>query len=398
MSSNSNVLPAAKLWPALSRARSVAGSRNPGLDVARSIAILAVYVAHLGSDFASGATQTTLVFIGALGVELFFALSGFLIGRLLIGLAEGGVTPRRVGRFWARRWLRTLPLYYGVWLAMSWRFGLWHWHDLLFLQNFYPEQNQALVVSWSLVMEEFFYLLFPLFLLAATFAARRRAIGAGGVLAVAVAEIVACNTARLLALSGAFGPIGDASFHTAPLMRLDCAAYGVAAAALVALRSSRPAASRPAASPSRWSLPLVAACVAGFVALCAWLFVRVFDPRFQVASGFVHWARFYFAFQYAALDAAFALLVVALWRGLRRLPPWCGVPVGFVSRISYSLYLVHAPLLAFWLAPAVARFGRVGGVALVTAAVLGVSWLTWRGIEQPFLAVRDRAFPGGAAR
>ena len=139
------------------------------------------------------------------GVELFFALSGFLIGRLLIALAEGGVTPRRVGRFWARRWLRTLPLDYVVWLAMSWRFGLWHWRDLLFLQNFYPEQNQVLVVSWSLVMEEFFYLLFPLFLLAATLAARRRAIGAWGVLAVAVAEIVACNTGRLLALSGAFG-------------------------------------------------------------------------------------------------------------------------------------------------------------------------------------------------
>jgi peptidoglycan/LPS O-acetylase OafA/YrhL len=392
MSSNSSVLLTAKLRTPLSQAHSLAGSRNPGLDVARSIAILAVYVAHLGSEFASGASETALVFIGAMGVELFFALSGFLIGRLLIALAEGGVTPRRVGRFWARRWLRTLPLYYVVWLAMSWRFDLWHWRDLLFLQNFYPEQSQALVVSWSLVMEEFFYLLFPLFLLAATLAARRKAIGAWGVLAVALAEIVACNAARLVALSGAFGLIHDTSFHTAPLMRLDCAAYGVAAAALVALLRSPPAASR-----SRWSLPLVATCVVGFVAICTLLFVRVFDPRFQVASGFAHWAKFYFAFQYAALDAAFALLVVTLWRGLRWLPSWCGIPVGFVSRVSYSIYLVHAPLLAFWFAPAVARFGRVGGVALLTVAVLGASWLTWRGIERPFLALRDRAFPGRAA-
>ena len=325
-----------------------------------------------------------------MGVELFFALSGFLIGRLLITLAEGGVTPLRIGRFWARRWLRTLPLYYVVWLAMSWRFGLWHWRDLLFLQNFYPEQGQALVVSWSLVMEEFFYLLFPLFLFAAALARRRSAIGAWGVLAVALAEIVVCNAARLLALSGAFGPVRDASFHTAPLMRLDCAAYGVAAAAITALFRY------PAASRSRWSLPLVAACVAGFVALCTLLFVRVFDPQFQVASGFVHWANFYFTFQYAALDAAFALLVVALWRGLRWLPSWGGIPVGFVSRVSYSIYLVHAPLLAFWFAPAVARFGRVGGVILLTAAVLGVSWLTWRGIERPFLALIPH-FPGRAA-
>lgn len=383
MSANSTVLLTVSAQPAR-----VAARRNAGLDVARSLAIVAVYVAHVGGEFAAGATQTALVFIGAMGVELFFALSGFLIGRLLIGLAEAGATPGRVGRFWVRRWLRTLPLYYLVWLAMSWRLDLWNWRDLLFLQNFYPDQLQALVVSWSLVMEEFFYLLFPIFLLVVGLFARGGRTGARGVLAVAVLEILACNTLRFLALGGWFDAIRDGSFHTAPLMRLDCAAYGVAAAALVALLRSTPAAR------SSWPLAITTASVALFVALCTLLFVRIFDPHFQAVSGFVHWARYYFTFQYAALDATFAVLVVALWRGLRRLPGWIGLPVAFVSQISYSLYLVHAPLLAFFLAPATARFGAAGGVCLFTAAVLGASWLTWRAIERPFLALRDRFVPG----
>ncbi len=79
------------------------------------------------------------LYLGGAGVELFFSLSGFLIGRLLIDLAEGGLRPARIGRFLGRRWLRTLPLYYAVLGFSVWLFARADWRSFFFLQNFYPK-------------------------------------------------------------------------------------------------------------------------------------------------------------------------------------------------------------------------------------------------------------------
>src|ERR1039458_8648984 len=79
--------------------------RNFGLDALRAAAIMMVLLCHM-----TGA----LKFLGIYGVELFFVLSGFLIGDILIRSAarKGRFEFKDLTEFWTRRWFRTLPNYY----------------------------------------------------------------------------------------------------------------------------------------------------------------------------------------------------------------------------------------------------------------------------------------------
>lgn len=91
--------------------------RNFGLDIYRSIAILMVLACHSFGFFYNGwFNATPLIWALGLGVEVFFALSGFLIGGILIRdiveQPQPVSAPRRLFAFYIRRWLRTLPLYY----------------------------------------------------------------------------------------------------------------------------------------------------------------------------------------------------------------------------------------------------------------------------------------------
>src|ERR1700690_440934 len=97
-----------------------AADRNFGLDLARFTAVSLVLITHCSIIFLSLASLQAPVFVqlsGFFGVELFFVLSGFLIGRLLFRIAATDPTPRGWLTFMTRRWLRTLPLYF-VWLAV----------------------------------------------------------------------------------------------------------------------------------------------------------------------------------------------------------------------------------------------------------------------------------------
>ncbi len=132
--------------------------RNFGLDLARAIAITMVFLSHGVS-----ALETLGV-----GVDLFFVLSGFLIGRIYLRSqmdahhAPGTFT---LWGFWSARWFRTLPPY----LAALGLFGLaerWfhnnpiHAYYLVFAQNYLGVTGFG--PSWSLCVEEHFYLALPL--------------------------------------------------------------------------------------------------------------------------------------------------------------------------------------------------------------------------------------------
>jgi peptidoglycan/LPS O-acetylase OafA/YrhL len=87
--------------------------RSAGLDLMRAVAISLVLLDHFLPRLGV-ATPEIFRFIGwsPIGVDLFFALSGFLIGRILLQLGSQISEPRALFGFWIRRWLRTLPVYY----------------------------------------------------------------------------------------------------------------------------------------------------------------------------------------------------------------------------------------------------------------------------------------------
>lgn len=138
--------------------------RNFGLDLLRCISIWFVIIEHAGIEV----TGISRLKIGTIGVEIFFVISGFLIGGILLrDIDKGNPLYTTIKNFWIRRWFRILPLYYGI-LLFQYFFidssvGKNIIYYFLFLQNnFYG--ISFLRVSWSLVIEEWFYIFTPFFL------------------------------------------------------------------------------------------------------------------------------------------------------------------------------------------------------------------------------------------
>jgi peptidoglycan/LPS O-acetylase OafA/YrhL len=136
-------------------------TRLIGLDIVRGGAMTSVLFAHarflmdVPSDF------LFLSVTGKFGVELFFVLSGFLIGAILIRACEREISFSSLFRFWVRRWLRTLPAYFAVLIFVWLVFDKLNLLYFVFLQDLVIGNWDILPVSWTLVIEEWFYLLFP---------------------------------------------------------------------------------------------------------------------------------------------------------------------------------------------------------------------------------------------
>jgi len=146
-------------------------NRIYGLDIFRAIAILTVVIGH-GLVILKTVFPATSRVVLPNGVEMFFVLSGFLIGQLIFKkLGNGNFSSwNDLVRFWKFRWFRTLPNYYLI-LAIDVLLAFFHinnqnvqnfsWKFLFFIQNFAWSFRGFFPESWSLSVEEWFYLLFP---------------------------------------------------------------------------------------------------------------------------------------------------------------------------------------------------------------------------------------------
>ena len=131
------------------------------MDFLRAVAILLVVLAH--SVLAYGApSYIAPLQLGGIGVDLFFVLSGWLLGSQLF--KEAASTGKvDIKRFWVRRWMRTLPAYYVVLvLSVAQQYinsvdFSFPWQYFIFIQN-YEEKLTFFSISWSLCVEEQFYL------------------------------------------------------------------------------------------------------------------------------------------------------------------------------------------------------------------------------------------------
>jgi peptidoglycan/LPS O-acetylase OafA/YrhL len=145
-------------------------AQEPALDALRSFAVLAVICSHYAlpewpkaGGLPLGVVRFPLFYFGWTGVDLFFVLSGLLIGRQVWREIQktGSVN---VGKFLIRRGFRIWPLYYValIYLSIVERTS---WPDWTFLSNYFQTGYPR---GWSLSTEEQFYILVPLLLMLTT--------------------------------------------------------------------------------------------------------------------------------------------------------------------------------------------------------------------------------------
>ena len=357
--------------------------RLPGLDLLRAIAIVWVMLFHSYIVGGLGESWGWLEDSGWAGVDLFFVLSGYLIGaQWLKPLADG--RPPAFGRFYLRRALRTVPAFLAV-LAVYFAFPSTReapgiqplWQFLSYTVNFLIDyrHNQAFSHVWSLCVEEHFYLLFPLL---AWWVARR------GSLRAFVALCLFLLVGGMALRGWLWLHMGDRPFveviYYPTWNRLDGLLAGVV---LAAMQMYRPV--LWARLQARANLALLAGLIVTGVALAI----------FQDRAGLFASVLGYPLLSWGLALIVFAAASPACWLGRHRVPG-----AGCLALISYSLYLDHKLVfhaVQTWLV----TYPRIHGLAafaVYAACVLAGGALLHYAVEAPFLRLRDRLHQGGAQR
>ncbi|PQV52453.1 acyltransferase [Paraburkholderia sp. BL21I4N1] len=357
-------------------ARPTTRGRAIELDFVRGIAIIAVmgfhfHAVHTG-NYLIQVIEYPLKNFGREGVNLFFTLSGFLVGGLLLRqYAETGHVDAR--RFIVRRIFRIWPAYY-VLIAFHVLAGRHPWNTFL-VQNLTHLQNYlgtSITQTWSLAVEEHFYLVLPALLL--LFA--RWKLGAWTIVGVLTGICAVVLTARCFAVAG--GDLDGAFAYTQ--YRIDSLLVGVI---LSAIYWMKPAVYHQLAK--RKGLLIL-----GVVILCAWLVLATKNLALDESIGYT----------IQALGFAALIVLVLEYSGSLR-ESWIYRGVAWIGLYSYGIYLWHSLALApgdilirkttamgfppslIWVLALTAQF----------AIAIFIGYVTTRAIEYPFLLMRNALFP-----
>ena len=339
-------------------------SYRPALDGLRAIAVGGVVTYHLGATWLPG---------GFLGVDLFFVLSGFLITSLLLDEIQGRGSIA-YGAFLARRARRLLPALYllllavcawAAWVALPEAIGdlrgaalaalfyVANWFFIATGQSYFADSlgPSPLEHTWSLAIEEQFYLLWPLLILAFVRRLGPRA------LIVALVLLIAGSVLSMAVLYDAGDP-SVAYFGT--LSRVHELLVGCLLAYLVHRGLVMPAA-------IRWT---------------AWVPLVLIGVMMATVSDMT---TFYYRGGSLAFCLVVAWLILALGAGLpgggpTRLLSWA--PLAWIGLISYGIYLWHWPLI-LWLTPASTGLDGVSLALLRLGATLAVATASYYLVERP---------------
>jgi peptidoglycan/LPS O-acetylase OafA/YrhL len=360
-------------------------ARNLGLDILRSLAIGLVLVAHSLSFFFRWTRfdlDAAYYALGFLGVELFFALSGFLIGRILLeDVLQDRAWPS-LRRFYVRRWLRTLPPYYLVLALLPLLGRRFNWNSLVFLQNFSRKDLEFFPVSWSLSIEEWFYLLIPLALLLAARLGRTRP--AGAFFAACTGVIVLSLAARAVYVLG-YDPTWDFGIRKKPPLRLDSLMIGVA---LAGVSIHLP---KAWAVLGHWRRVLFPLAAIGIVYTGGYQLWTLHHERAVDSSVYAR----VLLFPLVSVLAAVILVCLETSESINvagARSNWTRV-FHFLSVTSYAAYLLHLEIFDLF-APLAARATSPSTVLLLAFAALASTLLLsaamYRWYEKPVLRLRDR--------
>ena len=317
----------------------IANSQNRifGLDALRASAILMVVSSHVLWIYPKSTAfiPTILELFGFWGVELFFVLSGFLIGSILYqSFVLESFTMQSVITFLKRRWFRTLPNYYLVLLINLLiafligypieNIGLY----FVFLQNFATKAPAFFPESWSLSVEEFAYLLLPFVLLFSAFGAVKNK-PKRFLISVFLVFLFFLFTKIIFNVTQSVTNLTDwnSNLKSVVVYRIDAILVGVLAAWF---RFN---------FEFFWKKHKVNFAFLGIVIMFFLLFGITFS-NLRIEQNPFFWNVIYLPL--TSFGFVFFFPFFSEWKVSNS---WLKIPIEFTSRISYSIYLLHYSII-----------------------------------------------------
>lgn len=356
-----------------------------GLDLIRATAILAVVFSHI--HYLIDANNPLLIalsgLLGYTGVELFFVLSGFLIGTILLKeyLAER-FTTKTILNFLKRRWFRTLPSYYlilivniilAVWLDYP-RESIWKY--VFFVQNFNQNFITLFTESWSLSVEEWTYLLMPIVLFVGSRVIKNKK---AGFLILSLGCIVVFHFLRYFNYSNhQVYTMEDWNVQVKAivLLRIDAIIYGFLIAWVYYFYQE-----------FLKKIAVYLAIVAMHLFVLQFIVLNVLGV--EITTHPIYFQVFYFTLSSSTL--ALALPMFIFWK---KQNGFLAQSITTLSKISYCVYLLHYSIMSV-LVKSLNSYFELGltnatVIAIYLLLTLLFSYLMHRFYEKPLLNLRDK--------
>ncbi|MFP4846379.1 acyltransferase family protein [Winogradskyella sp. PE311] len=359
-----------------------------GLDLMRAVAIILVLISHSiwVIPITNPRINELVALSGYLGVEIFFVLSGFLIGKILFRIyISVDFKIKDFGHFLVRRWFRTLPNYYLILLVniliaicLGTKLPNDLWQYFVFFQNLAWPMSSFFGESWSLSIEEFAYILGPL-VLYLTFILNRNTAKSKLFLGVTVFIIVGFTLARLFYNS--FNEVSNMtiwnrSLKAVVIYRVDAIYYGVLAAYI------------SVQYPKFWMNCKFYGLVIGVFSIVG---LNIFIPQLSL---FIEISPLFWNIFYVAINSIAIACLLPYLSNVKSVSYLISKPVTFISIISYAIYLTHFSLVVKFIQQLKVSGPFANSNLILLTLYIGLtillSYLLFRFYEKPITNLRDR--------
>ena len=362
-----------------------------GLDIMRAVAILLVVFSHALwiTPEAKGLVPDMLSLAGVMGVEIFFVLSGFLIGRIVYKIfVSDDFNFNKVKYFWVRRWFRTLPNYYlilivniiiAIYLGTELPKNLWQY--FFFLQNFAWEMPLFFTESWSLPIEEFAYIIGPLLLYVLLFF--KLNISKSKLFGFVTVFIILFFTITKIIYN--FNTIGsdmifwNGNLKAITLYRIDAIYFGVLAAYFSMVKSK---------------IWMKLGSLSFIIGVLIFLGLNYIIPTKQLL---IETNPFFWNVLYLPINSIAIALCLPLLSQIETAPNFFLIPVTTLSIISYSMYLLHYSIVLQLLKYFIPSEGLSSlnvsiYISVYVIVTILLSYILYYVFEKPMMDIRDKTF------
>jgi peptidoglycan/LPS O-acetylase OafA/YrhL len=360
-------------------------NRIYGLDILRALAILFVVIGH-SSYLLPQKWSKVIEFFVFDGVQIFFVLSGFLIGGILIKIVEkNGASKSILLNFWIRRWFRTLPNYFLILLLLCFLHFFFTegftfrsvGRYFFFSQNLYQEQpSWFFPEAWSLSVEEWFYISAPIvvFLLALKIAPKK-AILFTSVIFIVVITLIRYYRHVNIEINSL--DEWDSLYRKQVITRLDSLMFGVLGAYFNFYYQKK------------WLINKLPLLLCGII---LFLLSKFVIPGFTTIDGIYNTT-----FSFTLISLATLLLIPYLC-DLKSGKGFVYQAITYVSLTSYSMYLLNLSVIQYWIINKIPWEQLMTNSYLILFTKYGLYWvlvisfsiLLYKYFEISMTALRDK--------